>query len=149
MNTHALQPWYRQRWPWLLMLGPGIVIIAGVITTWIAFATADGLVADDYYKQGMGINQELGRVRRAQQLGIVADVERTGGRLRVTLRGAAPEALVVHLAHATRAGYDLRLRLAAMGPGAYEAELPPLAPGRWRVAVEDPRREWQVVGEPR
>lgn len=41
-------PWYRHRWPWLLMAGPGTVLVAGAITTWIAFASADGLVADDY-----------------------------------------------------------------------------------------------------
>ena len=28
-----------------------------------------------------------------------------------------------------------------------EAELPPLPAGRWRVALEDPRREWRVVQE--
>ena len=46
-------PWYRQLWPWLLISGPAAVLIAGAVTTWIAFASADGLVAEDYYKQGM------------------------------------------------------------------------------------------------
>mgnify|MGYP000916835605 FL=1 len=46
------KPWYREPWPWLLMSGPGLVVIAGVVTAWIAFSGADGLVADDYYKQG-------------------------------------------------------------------------------------------------
>ena len=36
------QPWYRERWPWILMSGPAAVIVAGAITTWIAFASADG-----------------------------------------------------------------------------------------------------------
>ena len=25
-------PWYRQRWPWLLMLGPMVVVVAGIST---------------------------------------------------------------------------------------------------------------------
>jgi hypothetical protein len=25
--------------------------------------------------------------------------------------------------------------------------LPALAPGHWRVAIEDPRGEWRIVGE--
>jgi len=51
----------------------------------------------------------------------------------------------VHLAHATRAGHDLRLRLAPSGPGIYAAELPALPAGRWRIAIEDPRGAWRLV----
>ena len=58
-------PWYRQIWPWLLMLGPGIVVIAGFITLWLAITSFDGLVADDYYKKGLGVNQDLSRRERA------------------------------------------------------------------------------------
>ncbi|HSC95836.1 MAG TPA: FixH family protein, partial [Burkholderiales bacterium] len=43
------KPWYRERWPWLLMAGPAAVLVAGAATIWIAFASADGLVAEDYY----------------------------------------------------------------------------------------------------
>ena len=25
-------PWYRQRWPWLLMAGPAIVVVASMYT---------------------------------------------------------------------------------------------------------------------
>jgi hypothetical protein len=55
--------------------------------------------------------------------------------------------LFAQLVHATRAGHDVRLRLAPSAPGVYEAELPPLPAGRWRITLEDPRREWRVVQE--
>ena len=42
-------PWYRHRWPWLLMAGPVAVIIAGLVTAWVAFTGADALVVDDYF----------------------------------------------------------------------------------------------------
>ena len=29
-------PWYRHRWPWLLMLGPFVVVVAAAITLWLA-----------------------------------------------------------------------------------------------------------------
>ena len=137
-----MTPWYRQRWPWLIMAGPLAVLVAGAVTTWIAFASADGLVAEDYYKQGMGINRRLAREEAARQQGISAQVERSA-QIAVTLQGAAPEALFVHLAHATRAGHDLRLRLVPSG-GKYVADLPPLPPGRWRVVIEDPRGAWLI-----
>jgi hypothetical protein len=141
------KPWYRQPWPWLLMSGPAAVLVAGAITTWIAFASADGLVADDYYKQGVGINRVLAREAKAQQLGISAEIAFNSSTISIHLRGQAPEALFVHLAHATRAGHDQRLRLAPTAPGVYEAELPPLPAGRWRIVIEDPRASWRIVKE--
>ena len=141
------KPWYREAWPWLLMAGPAAVLVAGAVTTWIAFASADGLVAEDYYKQGMAINRRLAREDAAQQRGIAATVRLQAGSVRVELRGAAPEALFVHLAHATRAGHDVRLRLTPGADGVYAAELPPLPAGRWRAAIEDARGAWRIVKE--
>jgi len=141
------KPWYREAWPWLLMAGPAAVLVAGAVTTWIAFASADGLVAEDYYKQGMAINRRLAREDAAQHRGIAATVHLQPGSVRVELRGAAPEALFVHLAHATRAGHDVRLRLTPGADGVYAAALPPLPAGRWRAAIEDARGAWRIVKE--
>jgi len=143
----ALRPWYREPWPWLLMSGPAAVLVAGAITTWIAFRTADGLVVEDYYKQGLAINKVLKREETAQRLGLSARVVLSPGRLEVRLDGPQPEVIFATLAHATRAGNDLRLRLARSSRGVYEADLPPLAAGRWRIVLEDPARTWRVVSE--
>jgi len=144
---HAVHPWYRERWPWILMSGPAIVVVAGVVTTWIAVATSDGLVADDYYKRGLGINAVLKREQAAAQRGIQAQVDRAGGQVRVRLRGAEPPAIFLNLVHATRGGFDVRLRLERSAGGLYQAPLPPLAAGHWRAVVDDPRGEWRVVQE--
>jgi len=140
-------PWYRQLWPWLIISGPAAVLVAGAATIWIAFASADGLVVEDYYKQGLAINKVLAREDAAARLGISADMKIEGESLSIVLKGDQPEALFVHLAHATRAGLDQRLRLAREGGGRYAAQLPPLAPGRWRVVIEDPRATWRIVKE--
>jgi hypothetical protein len=148
-KQQAPRPWYREPWPWILMAGPAATIVAGAATAWLAVASDDGLVADDYYKRGLAINQELRRERAAVARGLVARIVAGQGELRLRLegRGALPEALFVRLAHATRAGFDLRLRLENRGGGLYECALPQLAAGHWRVAIEDPRGEWRIVGE--
>ena len=51
------------------MAGPGLVVVAGIATAVIAFRGADGLVADDYYKQGLGINRQIARDQAARDLG--------------------------------------------------------------------------------
>lgn len=140
-------PWYREPWPWLLMAGPATVLAAGAATIWIAIASADGLVAEDYYRQGLAINKILAREEAARAKGISAEVVLHEGRLVVTLHGEKPQALFAHLAHATREGHDLRLRLAPAADGTYEAALPPLPAGRWRIVIEDPRATWRIAKE--
>jgi hypothetical protein len=142
-----MNPWYREPWPWILMSGPAVALIAGAVTMWIAYASADGVVAGDYYKRGLAINQDLRREQRAQQRSIAADVRLESGKIRVRLSGAAPEALFGQLVHATRAGYDQRLRLARIAPGLYETEAPALPAGHWRIVLEDPKGEWRLVRE--
>lgn len=146
----AQNPWYRERWPWILMAGPAAVLVAGGITTWIAFSTADGLVAQDYYKQGLAVNRVLEKEQAAARLGLSARIELAGDRHRivVTLAGAQPQDLRVRFAHATRAGFDLSLRLVRVGEGRYEAAVPNvLPPGRWNVQVEGPAGDWRLAGE--
>jgi hypothetical protein len=142
------RPWYREPWPWILMSGPAVVVVAGFVTLWLAVSTSDGLVAEDYYKQGLAVNRVFAREDAAERLDLSATVEPARGALRVLLAGrAAPPALFVHLAHATRAGFDVTLRLARGADGSYRAALPPALPaGHWHVSIEDPRREWRVAG---
>jgi hypothetical protein len=147
MTVQSGKPWYREPWPWILMSGPAAVLVAGAATIWIAFASADGLVAGDYYKRGLAINQDLRREKKAVERSIGAEVSVESGKVRVRLTGDAPAALFGQLVHATRAGHDQRLRLAQVAPGLYESELPALPPGRWRIVLEDPRHEWRLVRE--
>jgi uncharacterized protein len=142
------RPWYREPWPWILISGPAVVVVAGFVTLWLAVKTSDGLVAEDYYKQGLAVNRVFAREDAAERLGLTASVDPRRGALSVRLAGrAAPPALFVHLAHATRAGYDVTLRLARGADGTYRAELPPALPaGHWHVSVEDPKREWRLAG---
>lgn len=142
-----MTPWYKEPWPWILMSGPAAVIVAGAATTWIAFASADGLVAEDYYRKGLAVNAVLAREQAAERLGIAADLERSGETMRVRLRGASPDFVFLRFVNATRASMDVRVRLEAAGAGLYEGRVLPLAPGRWRVILEDPRGEWRLMKE--
>ncbi len=147
-TMHPGGKWYREPWPWLLMAGPAIVVVAGVITTWIAVSGRDPMVADDYYKQGLAINRDLARERVAAARGLKAEISVAQGRLRVHLEGAnAPEVIFVRLAHATLGDLDRRLRLVRVASGRYEGELGRLPAGKWRYVIEDPRAEWRLSGD--
>jgi hypothetical protein len=57
------EPWWRHGFVWLVIAGPAAVVAAGVVTMVIAAQGADKLVAKDYYRRGMEINQQLARER--------------------------------------------------------------------------------------
>lgn len=154
MNTIAPQtvalPWYRQRWPWLLMAGPAIVVVAGFITLWLAIKSSDGLVADDYYKQGKSINRTLTRDTRAQELGYRARIAMVAdGHLALSFVTTAPitNTLLLSLHHPTRAGFDREILLARTAGGSYTAAMPPIDSSRWRLTLEDESRTWRLTGD--
>jgi hypothetical protein len=143
-----VKPWYREPWPWLLMSGPFAVIVAGAYTTVLAFSSTDGLVADDYYKQGLAINRTLAREDRAVALALTASVAYAveSGRVRVVLAGnAEPATLLLRLTHPTRAGMDQKVEMKRGPGGIYEGAitLPPAA-GRWNAVLETP--DWRLAG---
>lgn len=150
--TKSVQPWYRHPWPWILMAGPFIVVVAGAITTYLAITSNDGLVDDDYYKQGLAVNLVTARDQNAVKLGLQAEVMQSadGGKIRVLLRGkpdaVLPETLELRLVHPTRAGVDQRVNMRAEGAGSYTGELNALLSGRWHVALEDEKSEWRLTG---
>jgi hypothetical protein len=141
MTTRAA-PWYRQRWPWLLIMGPAVVVVASLATFWLAASTDDGVIAEDYYKRGLLVNKELDRVAKAAELGL-------SGVLRVAPDGAAtfdlegvsgaataPGSVRVVIVHPTRAGQD-RTAVLTRGPGGtYVGTIAPAPQGRALVTVE-------------
>jgi len=146
------RPWYRYRSPWLLMLGPAAVVVAGVATAWLAISTEDGLVVEDYYKEGKAINRVLKREETAGTMGLTGNVrfEAAGHLLRVGLRASPgvelPQAVEVLFSHPTRAGLDQTVRLQRAPDGDYVGAARPPGEGSWHVLVQDTAGAWRMGG---
>ena len=52
-------PWWKFGHVWLLIAGPATVVVAGVITGWIAVHGQDPVIDPNYYQNGLRINQQL------------------------------------------------------------------------------------------
>ena len=145
MSTTEARPWHREPWPWMLMAGPAAVMVAGTITAALAVLGADGLVADDYYKQGVAINRTLARENRARVLALRGTLAFGDARVQATLEadGRLPDRIALRLAHATRASADRTAVLARDASGQYSAPLAGVPPGRWIVIVET--ADWRVA----
>lgn len=145
-----IKPWYREPWPWLLALGPFIVVIAGIYTTYLAIVSNDGLVTDDYYKKGLAVNQTIASSEQARKLGLTVGVRMTEGGFIARLAAAdkafaMPPLLVLTLSHPTRAGLDQSLVLKREGD-AYAGQVRLPKSGHWLVLVEDEAKSWRLMG---
>ncbi|MBU6269834.1 MAG: FixH family protein [Betaproteobacteria bacterium] len=143
--------WYRQPWPWLLMLMPALALVGGLITLWLALSTNHAMVVDDYYREGKAINRTLARDAAAARLGLSAQVMRgPDGSPVVTMAsapGAAlPAALTLRVIHATRAEFDQIHTLQPVAPGRYAGSALALpAEGRWHLVIEGPEATWRLT----
>jgi hypothetical protein len=152
MSTRALaaaRAWYRQPMVWLIIAIPASSVVMGVVMLWLAIASYDGLVADDYYKRGMQINRVLDRERAAERSGLSAQLDFKPGVVILDLHAVAegfrmPPTLNLDLSYATRAGRDQRLLLVRSVAGDYRAPSPALGVGRYYVQASG--EQWRITG---
>lgn len=149
MNVIA-KPWFREPWPWLLMSGPLLVVIASLVSAWVAIRSSDGLVSEDYYRQGLAAQETISRSEIAASLKLVARVQLTANALTVHLSAANPNyrypaALRVMLSHPTRAGLDQTQVVPRTGT-AYSGRIRLPAAGHWLILIEDDAKTWRIMG---
>jgi len=147
--TEKLQPWYRQFWPWFLMAFPATAVVAGFITLRLAVNSDDGLVEDDYYKQGMAINRTLTRESAAAAAHLAGRLHLANGEASLRLTGALatwPQQLRLRILHPTRAGMDEVVDLIHQGNGIYAGRCRVPAIGKWDLILEDHQKTWRLMG---
>jgi uncharacterized protein len=144
------KPWHRHKLVWMLITIPGVAVIMGVVMIWLAISTNAGLVVDDYYKEGLAINQDLKRDDEAVALGLGAKlrIEKTGDL--VTLEfdkgklAEYPDTLELGLYFTTHTGFDQKLQLLRGLDGKYVGYLhAKLRDGAWNVEVS--RDNWRLM----
>jgi len=143
-------PWYREPIMWLVIAFPLTAVIVGFVSLALAIRSDDGMVEDDYYKQGMTINRVLARDKAAAAGDLTGTVELDTAQhellVRLTARQALalPDNIEIKLMHATRAGFDRSLVLPRHADGTYRAPLPEFVPGHW--AVQLTAQDWRLTG---
>ncbi len=144
------KPWYRQFWPWFIIALPGTAVVAGLITLYIASSGRDTLVKDDYYKDGLAINQDLEKAQRAATLGISAalaydpatgDVTLTSTRVPVDV-----DRLNLLVVHPTLAEFDQSVSMSRAPDGRFGARLRLLGPAKWRIQLLPEAGDWRLEG---
>lgn len=144
------KPWYKYFWPWVLIALPSTVVVASLITIVLAVRSSDGVVSDDYYKDGVAINQTFERDARAAERGLSAamEVNTAENRLHLSILGGGIELpLKVSLLHATRKNLDQVVMVNSLNYGQAEISIQPLPPGKWYLRVESDAGQWRLTGQ--
>lgn len=153
------KPWYKHPWPWLLMAGPAIVVVAGFYTYHLAANRNNpSLVTDDYYREGKNIALQMERDEEAERRQIRAEVliSPDNDRAKILIGGQIDPASPLKLTwlHPARDQYDQSVEMQRQGSAEttanrveYAAVFQPLRPtDHWYVRVEDGAGKWRVQG---
>ena len=150
MNA-ATKPWYREIWPWLLMLPPAFAVAGGMTMIYLASHTPSALVVEDYAHIEALTSERFERDRRAAELGVQAMLSFAGRPTRIEAELTAPSmfaqprTLLLNARHATNPDAD---RVVTLSPdGGQYAATAEFAPGRYRVELMPADRNWRLGRE--
>ena len=149
--------WYKQFWPWFLILLPTSVVIAGFSTLYIALNNPHSMVDDDYYREGLAINQSFEQDRRAIELGLSAEVSFEGGakdgHVDIFLDGSDdkitsfPVQLTLLMLHPGSQTLDQRLQFEQLKAGHYRAELNRIYQYSYYLRLIPEDKSWRLNGK--
>ena len=140
--------WHEEPIAWLVFGLPAVVVVASFITLAIAMKGSDSLVVDDYYKQGLEINEVLIREDHAKAAALAfTPTFSADGALTLSFTAQPafpyPDQIDLQLNHATRDDIDRKLPMIHGGNGVYVAKVGKLEPGPWYIDAST--TQWRVV----
>jgi hypothetical protein len=144
-----VKPWYKQFWPWFLIILPLTVIVWTIVTVVVFASNSVSLVAEDYYKKGKGINIDISKMNVARDLGLNATVSSGDDTLVISLvKGKLPHfpALMATFTHRTLPDRDFTKLLTADAKGNYRLAADESIQGPWFVELQPHNKEWMIQG---
>lgn len=143
-------PWFKMPIMWLLIGIPASSVVAGIFFITLAVSGKDSLVRDNYYKDGLAINEELSWDKKAVSLDIRMRLSTNADQseLRVFIdnsRAELPNLLQVKFSHPTLKAQDQDALLQRIGnSNEYAGSLERPLNARFYIQIEAAEQEWRV-----
>ena len=127
---NTVTPWYKQFWPWVLIGLPTSVVIASITTYFLAINGIDSVTSKDYYKEGLAVNADLERDKKAAALGLSADIAIDGQNVTMNLSAKDPatikslvgQPILLELENLSFQDKNLSATLVPMGDGVWQGK---------------------------
>ena len=148
-DAQTLTPWYKQFWPWFLIGLPAAAVIASMHMLYVAATGADQLVRQDYYKDGLAINERLALIENAEKLGVqlrATFVPETGSINLTSSQLSNEQPLTVELIHPLYQQADQVIELKSIDGIEWRGDLKLQVEGRRYIWVYQ-GDEWLIKGE--
>lgn len=150
MQTES-RPWYKEPYVWMLIGIPLTSVIVGIFFISQAVSTKDTLVRDNYYKDGLAINQEMKWDKKAETLDIKTEFTVNGNEVSLTLinsRQETPNSLHFKLSHPTLKGKDRDSFLTKGEGNSFKGFIEELEDdGRYYIMIESIEQKWRRRGD--
>tara|TARA_R110002049_G_scaffold7928_15_gene44539 strand:+ start:1504 stop:2043 length:540 start_codon:yes stop_codon:yes gene_type:complete len=155
MNTttsnEASRPWFKQPWLWFVLSIPIASVILSSVMLTVAVVGKDSLVSDNYFKDGMAINQTIEQDHLAKALGLtpILNMNETEVRLQLIATKEIPTQafLTLKLLHPTVSDKDIIIKLLPSGNGLYLGDLPHPVEGRRYIDIYAFDNSWRLREE--
>ena len=139
--------WYKEPYFWMLVCIPLSSVIMGSFFIYLAVSTKDTLVRDNYYKDGLAINQEMLWDKKADTLDIKLSLLIKDNTAIIKLLGSRqtpPNTLLLKLSHPTLEDRDRDAFLQVSENGDYIGFIESFEDSRFYLMVESIDQEWRV-----
>lgn len=150
-TPEASRPWYKQPWLWFVLSVPIASVILSSIMVTVAVVGKDSLVSDNYYKDGMAINQTIEQDQLANTLGLQPVISMKSTEILLEMKSSdqiTPQAfLTLKLLHPTVSAEDIIIKLLPSGNGLFIGELPKEIQGRRYLDLYAFDNSWRIREE--
>ena len=144
-----VKPWYKQFWPWFLIILPLTVVVWTIITVIVFSNNSVSLVTEDYYKKGKAINIDISKINVAKELELSASVSSENSDVVVSFNKGQLKhypAITALFAHRTLPDRDFTKLITSDANGQYRLKLDNPLQGPWFIELTPHDEQWLIQG---
>ena len=151
MSTETMtapnKAWYQHKWLLFIIGVPATSVILSSVMVYHAVSGRDSLVSDNYYKDGLDINQTIGQDKLAQKLAVQALVSiDASGNATIDIESLAKTKepfVTLKLVHPTLGDMDSSVKFFP-SEGPYIAQVPENLSGLWYLDLYAHDESWRI-----